>query len=253
ISRQVLRLPRLYLVLRGLQSSPSIGFGIRMSSLSTTEATRLRPATVRLAHVCSNAPTARCSAADSSAPARTSAARSGRRWARGRQVADRSPHGRPNRGHRTARFAARRCPNGVHSRTAGQIPQQEPSGGGEIRTRTATRTTDPLRCAETLTAQGLAPSQASTAAARNDPEKPGFSPQNPDQSGFSPGCSRAPARSGRAPEGASLRGRGAAGGSEPRGHEGFYPCGAPPPSLARVLWLRRTTAPRRWSQLSRTD
>jgi hypothetical protein len=106
-----------------------------MSSLSTIEATRLRPATVRLAHVCSNAAaTARCSAADSGAPARTSAARSGRRWARGRQVADRSPHGRSNRAHRSARFAAPRCPNGVHSRTAGKIPQQKPSGGGEIRT-----------------------------------------------------------------------------------------------------------------------
>jgi hypothetical protein len=36
---------------------------------------------VRLAHVCSNAAaTARCSAADSGAPAKTSAARAGRRW-----------------------------------------------------------------------------------------------------------------------------------------------------------------------------
>ena len=106
---------------------------IRMSSLSTIEATTLRPATVRLAHVCSNAAaTARCSAADSGAPPGPPPRAPVGAGARGRQVADRSPHGRSNRAHRSARFAAPRCPNGVHSRAAGKIPQQKPSGGGRF-------------------------------------------------------------------------------------------------------------------------
>src|SRR5262249_33219655 len=137
--------------------------------------------------------------------------RTTRREVLAKRAANREPSGRSAEiggGHQSARIALSSAAAaesrdaavggatfGETSRT-GRARRREPaarsrgggSGGGEIRTRKAGRTSERANALESLCRNGLRASRAPAPAPRNDPEKPGFPPKTrtgPGWSGFS--------------------------------------------------------------------